>query len=150
MPSIFCRSSDFSCCGLESSCGNRQLLGQLNSWACLVGCVIAEGMRGGMEGPDMSCHRQQSQWGQCLGFQCFSDLCESHLLDSEAWHSPDPRSLIFYPLWGGNNVHSLWTKKKGWITVYGPERKDGSCTRLEFSGKGLLYPSLLRQSRTPL
>ena len=29
---------------------SRQLLGQLNSWACLVGCVIAEGMRGGMEG----------------------------------------------------------------------------------------------------
>ena len=22
-----------------------------SSWACLVGCVIAEGMRGGMEGP---------------------------------------------------------------------------------------------------
>lgn len=31
---------------------SRQLLEQPNSWACLLGCLIADGIRGDMEGPE--------------------------------------------------------------------------------------------------
>ena len=123
---------------------SRQLLEQRNSWVCLLGCVIADGMRGDVEGPEDVMSQVAVRAGPTSWVLVFF---------TPVWFSPPRQRNMSEPRPSLTHSSFIHPGEDVMSTVYrlGNEHmcwKAGSCIRLDSSGKGLPSPSLLRQSKT--